>query len=157
MANVNKPFGFLLLDTEGKEYRVRRYPKTAVALSIGDPLMQDSTGAVKVATTGVALIGIAAESAAAATATIAVCDDQNAIYVAQVNGDFALADIVSGSADALGRSTYALNSTFATTATYPFKILGLNSAIGNVVGSYAKVNVAINNALLKGGTGTQGV
>ncbi len=156
MANVNKPFGFLLLDTEGKEYRVRRYPKTAVALSIGDPLMQDSTGAVKVATTGVALIGIAAESAAAATATIAVCDDQNAIYVAQVNGDFALADIFNN-ADIVSGSADALNSTYATTATYPFKILGLNSAIGNVVGSYAKVNVAINNALLKGGTGTQGV
>ncbi len=165
MANPNKPYGLLLLDTEGKEYRVRRYPKTATALYTGDALMQDATGAVKVATAGAALIGVAAEYQSASATSIAVVDDPAAVFSIQASADLAAADIflnadiVATAADTtLNRSKHALDSaSLNTTATLQLKVLGKTTDIDNAYGSYCKTIVMINNHKLKGGTGTLGV
>lgn len=47
--------------------------------------------------------------------------------------------------------------TEATTATLSFKIVGLDSTIGNEIGASARMLVKINNSQLSAGTGTAGV
>ncbi len=166
MANVNKPFGLRLLKTEGKEFRVRRYPKTAAIIYEGDAVMQDSSGAVKVATSAVALMGVAAEYKSAAATTIAVIDDPEASFEVQCSADFQAADIlqnadiVANAGDSLlNQSKHALNSaSLQTTATLQLKVLGFVQDVENAAaGSYARVEVKINNHVLKGGTGTAGI
>jgi valyl-tRNA synthetase len=50
MANTNAPFGALLAEDEGKQFRVRRYPKkSGNAIFCGDFVIQDASGTVDVA------------------------------------------------------------------------------------------------------------
>lgn len=165
MANENKPFGLRLLQTDGKEYRVRRYPKTATAIYMGDLLMQDATGAVKPATAAVAAIGVAAEYRAASAADVAVIDDPDSTFVIQASANYvaadilANADIVANAGDStLLRSQFTLDSaSLGTGATLQLKTLALAPDVTNEAGSYARVVVKINNHIFKGGTGTAGI
>lgn len=165
MANADKAFGFLLLDTEGKEYRVRRYPKTAAEIFNGDAVMQDAEGAVKVATAAVAIVGVAAEYASASAETVAVIDDPDAVFAVQANGSVVAADLlqnadlVANAGDALLlRSTQELNTgSLGTGATLQLKILNKTTDVENEFGSFVKLVVKINNHVMKGGTGTAGI
>lgn len=152
MANSNIPFGFQPLVTNGKQDQVTVYAKTAVALYAGDVVKMTSTGQVAVAAAGDVFIGVCAESATAGATTIAVYDDPSYRFMAQVNGDFQLTDvgqnanIVATAADTtLSRSKHSIDSSsFATTASLQFKVMGLVARGVNAVGSYAIVNVKPN-------------
>lgn len=167
MSNVNAPFGARLVQSEGKEYRVRRYlKKSGNVISENDFVINDATGEIDVAAAGVALLGVSLEhQAASGTSSHAVCDDPEAVFDIQASADlqaadvFANADIVATAYDsALNRSKHALDSaSIGTTATLQLKILGLTQIASNAYGSYARALVKINNHKLKGGTGTQGV
>jgi hypothetical protein len=167
MANTNAPFGARLITSEGKEHRVRRYPKkSGNVIAEGDFVINDATGAVEIASAGVALLGVACEyKAATDTSDIAIIDDPEAVFELQANsGVFAAdvfqnADIAVASYDsALKRSKHVLDvASMGTTATLQLKILGLSKIDDNAYGSFARVLVKINNHKFKGGTGTVGV
>ncbi len=161
MANINSPFGARLIDSEGKEIRVRRYvKKTGSAIFQGDFVKMASTGNVEVATASGALLGVAAEyKAATDVSEIAIIDDPEAVFEIQASADaqqadvFANAQLVVTSGDTgLLRSKHALDSAnIATDATHQLKILGLSSIDDNAFGSYAKLKVKINNHTFKAG------
>lgn len=154
MANANVPYGAILIDSEGKQFRVRRFvKKTGSAIFPGDFVMQASTGNVEVATAGAKLLGVACEYKAATDITeIAVIDDPEAVFEIQADGDlaaadvFANADIVATAGDtALLHSKHVLqSSSINTTNTLQLKILGLSKVASNAYGSYAKAKVRIN-------------
>lgn len=159
MANANNPFGFEVLKTEGKECRAKSYAKSASIIYMGDALKLVAAGTVEVAAAGDRIIGVAAEYKAAADASVLVYDDPEAVFYAQVSGDFAAADvgqnanIVANAGNAtLKQSNHTLDSTFATTATHQFKLLGLLERGENAVGSYALVKVKPNSHEFKAGT-----
>lgn len=155
MANPNKPFGFQVLNTEGKEARVRYYAKTASAVIYpGDVLKMVAAGTVEPAAAGDVMIGVAMiYSAAADTSKVAVVDDADAVFAVQMSGTYADADaglnanIVATTGDTvLKLSKMALNTTGAdVTATLQFKILGLLEKGENAVGNYAIVRVKPNH------------
>jgi hypothetical protein len=161
MANSNVPYGFVLIDDEGKQFRVRRFlKKTGNAIYAGDAVIQASTGDVDVAAAGSVLLGVALESKAATYVDeIAVCDDPDAVYAIQASANaaaadvFANADIVATAGDsAISRSKHTLDSsTIATTNTLQLKILGLHKIASNAYGSYAQVKVKINKHAYKSG------
>jgi len=161
MANTNAPFGALLVDGEGKQFRVRNYPKkSGNAIYQGDLVILDASGTVDVGSTTPPYLGVAMASAAAAsTADIPVCDDPDALFVIQASANcvqtdvFSNASIVATAGDAgLSRSKHALDSaTIATTATLGLKILGLQPAGTNAYGSYARIRVKINSHAFKAG------
>lgn len=161
MANANAPFGARLIESEGKQFRVRRYPKkSGNAIYQGDFVIADAAGSVDVATAAATLLGVALESGAATSTTaIAVCDDPEAVFEIQADGDFAAADIfrnadiVASSGDtSLSRSQHVLDSsTMDTTSTLQLKCLGLSQINENAYGSYARVKVKINNHAFKAG------
>jgi hypothetical protein len=161
MANVNAPFGARLIDSEGKEIRVKRYvKKTGSAIYAGDFVKIASTGDVEVASASGQLLGVALEyKAATSTDSIAVIDDPEAIFEIQasanlVAGDvFANAQIVATTGDTVKlTSKHALDSAnIADTATHQLKILGLSAIASNEYGSYAKVKVKINNHAFRAG------
>lgn len=160
MANPNAPFGFQPLKTEGKENRVTVYQKgTSAALYPGDVVKLGSDGKVVVAAAGDAMIGVAADYAATATATIGVYDDPEAKYMVQCDGDFQLADvgqnanITATAADtSLLRSKHDIDiASFGTQAEKQFKLLGLVSRGENAVGSYAIVKVKPNHHFFASG------
>lgn len=168
MANANAPYGFRLVRTEGKEYRVRYYNKASGSvIAEGDLVKQDASGNVTLQSSTGAILGVAQEyKASADTSQIAICDDPEAVFEVQCSADFAAADVFQNADqtytapnDALRRSKTALDSaSFGTTATLQCRILSLSYLPpDNAVGSYAKVLVKINNHALKGGTGTVGV
>ena len=91
-----------------------------------------------------------------------ICDDVNVVFEAQSNGTaIGLADVqaninfVIGSQNSAGISTTALNqSTINTTATLPFRIVGLSPRIGvDPTASYNVAEVVLNNAGYKTTTG----
>ena len=86
MANTNAPFGLRSIDPEGKELRVARFAKkSGNAIYEGDPVIQDATGAVDIATAGVAILGVAAEyKAATDTTDIAVITDPETVFEIQL-------------------------------------------------------------------------
>lgn len=167
MANVNNPYGMRLIDSEGKEFRVHRYPKvSAGVIADGDPVTVDATGAVALAAAGDALLGVAVEyKASGDVGPIAVCDDPEAVFEIQASANalaadvFANANVVAATYDSLlNRSKFALDSaSIGTGATLQLKIMGLSTIDDNAYGSYARLKVKINNHKLKGGTGTSGV
>jgi hypothetical protein len=167
MPNVFLPFGLRLIDTEGKQPRVRRYTKkTGNAIYPGDAVVATATGDVDIATAGAALLGVAMEfRAATSTAQIAVCDDPEAVFEIQSDNQILAADVflnsnitaTAGDASLL-RSKHDLDvASFATTATLQLKILGLSEIGDNAYGSFARIKVKINNHVLKGATGSAGV
>jgi len=160
MANPNKPQGFELAQSEGKQYRVRPYKKASgTAIYRGDAVQAEAGGGVQIATTSGAIRGIALESKAATdTSDILICDDPDAVFEVQCGGDFQAADVhlnavlVVGTPDSSrGTSGMYLNGTLATTAAHQFKILGLVPRGDNAYGSYARVFVKINSSDFKAG------
>lgn len=159
MANANAPFGFQPILTEGKQNRVTVYAKTAVALFAGDVVKMTSTGQVAVCAAGDVLIGSVAESATAAATTVAVYDDPFMEFMAQSDGDFQLTDVgqnanmVATAGDStLNRSKHSIGfSSFGTTNTLQFKLLGLVSRGSNAVGSYAIIKVKPNSHFFSSG------
>lgn len=154
MANPNNPFGAQVLNSDGKQERIRQYNKTTgTAIYPGDGVKLIDAGTVSVAASGERLIGVSAEYRASADTVIGVYDDPDTEYYIQVSADFALADvgqhtnIVANAGDAtLKQSNHTLNSaTFGTEAAKQFKILGLLLKGENAVGSYAMVRAKINN------------
>lgn len=159
MANANAPFGFQIVKSDGKENRITQYGKTAVALYAGDVVKMTNTGQVAVAAAGDVIIGVCAEYAAAAATTCAVYDDPDARFMAQADADFQLTDvgqnanITATAADtSLLRSKHDLDvSSFNTTNTLQFKLLGLTSRGENAYGSYAIVTVKPNSHFFASG------
>lgn len=109
---------------------------------------------------------------AASTAQyVLVADATDVIYeVEATNGgsaySFAVADIgqnanlfAGSGSTTTGNSAYSVDmGDKGTTATLPFKVMGVSPKVGNeTTGNYTKVLVQLNNSQLKGGTGTAGV
>lgn len=167
MPNVQQPFGLRLIDSEGKQVRIRRYvKKSGNAIYPGDAVVATATGDVDIATAGAALLGVAMEyRAAASTADIAVCDDPEAVFEIQSDSGVAAADVflnanitATAGDSSLLRSKHDLDvASFATTATLQLKLLGLSQISDNAYGSFARIKVKINNHVLKGATGSAGV
>ena len=102
---------------------------------------------------------------------VLVADATDVIYeVEATNGgsaySFAVADIgqnanlyAGSGSTTTGNSQYSLDcGDKGTTATLPFKIVGVSPKVGNeTTGNYTKVLVQLNNSQYKGGTGTAGV
>lgn len=72
------------------------------------------------------------------TAWVWVIDDPNAEFIGRVSGTVVTdnntgenADIVATAPNAAGLSLETINSTTATTATYPLRVLGVYEAVGN--------------------------
>lgn len=161
MANANKPQGFELSSSEGKDYRTNVYRKKAGdVIAIGDPVAIAATGDVELydAADGAGLLGVSLEyKAATDTSDILICDDPDAIYEVMALGDFQLADIFQNADIDAGtlvnrHSGSSIDmSTKGTTATLPFKLLGLVPREGNVVGSYARIKVKPNQHAFNAG------
>jgi hypothetical protein len=163
MPNVNDAFGALPTKTDGKQGKVSYYTKkTGAALAPGDFVIADALGNVTIATggDGVTLLGVAAEyKAASDVSQIAIYDDPEATFEIQASANLAVADvfqnanIVATALDsALLQSKQALDSSsLGTGATKQLKILGLSKEQGAEWGSFAKVQVRINNHALRGG------
>lgn len=161
MANANKPRGFELIGTEGKEVRVRKYTKaTGTALYPGDVVKASSSGEVVIGTASAAtLLGVCAAYAASADTEVLVIDDEQAVFEAMALGDFQQTDIFQNadvniaSADTdLKRSQHSIDmSTKNTTAGLQVKLLGLIDRGENAFGSYARVRCKINNHAFKAG------
>lgn len=165
MANPNRPFGFEVITSDGKEIRTRRYKKSAGIIYPGDVLKLLSTGDCNVAAAGDAMIGVCAAYAASADTDVLVYDDPQLEFITQMTGSFAAADVnLNANIDAttgdtaLKQSKNSLDTaTQAVTATLQFKILGVLSRGDNAVGNYCIVRCRPNNHVLKGGTGAAGV
>jgi hypothetical protein len=159
MANTNKPQGFELSQSEGKEYRTRAYRKaTGDVIAIGDPVSIAAGGDVELFDNGdtSGLLGVSLEyKAGTDTSDILICDDPEAVYEVMVLGNFALADIflnadVNAGTVSNKRSGAALTG-LAAGATLPFKIIGLAAREGNEVGSFARVLVKPNQHAFRAG------
>jgi hypothetical protein len=154
MANADAAYGALLIDSEGKQYKVRRFvKKTGSAIYPGDFVKRASTGNVEVADAGAVLLGVAMEyKAATSTDEIAICDDPDAVFEIQASADAQAADVftnanIVATAGDTGKlqSKHTLDSsTIATTNTLQLRILGLHSIGSNAYGSYARLKVKIN-------------
>jgi hypothetical protein len=157
MANTQDPFGLRVLESEGTQYRVRRYVKKSTnAIYPGDAVIAAATGDIDVATgaDGVVLLGVALEyGAAGSTAEIGVCDDPNAVFEIQADASIVAADvfqnanITAGAGDAvLRRSGQDLDvASLGVGATKQLKILGLSAISDNAYGAFARVKVKIQN------------
>ncbi len=166
MANAFAPFGLRLVDSEGKEFKGRRYvKKSGTIIYPGDVVKQQSTGDVTVAAAGDIPIGVALEyKASADVSPILVCDDPQAVFEIQADNlvaaadVFQNADITATTGDTgLLRSKQDLDvASFGTGSTKILKILGLSSIGENAYGSYAKMLVKFNAHTLKS-AGTDGV
>lgn len=161
MANANKPQGFELVDSEGKQFRAKEYDKaTGTALYPGDVVKQSANGNIVIGTaSGATLAGVVAEYADADATKVKIYDDPDAEFVAMALGDlqqtdiFLNADVNIGSADTdLKRSGHSIDmSTKNTTAGLQIKLLGLVDQGENAFGSYARVRCRINNHVFKAG------
>lgn len=169
MANTNHPNGFLPYVGCGSA-KIHYYDlkSTNSAIGRGDPLVQDSSGTVDRAAASAVLAGIAAEPKDAnAGGKIAVWDEPEQLFVAQTD---------DGTGTATAQTCQNLNANFvagtpsngqsiaevdedsaATTPTLPFKIVRLSDESGNAFGEFNRLIVRMNNAKVKGGTGTLGV
>jgi hypothetical protein len=163
MANVDAPRGFILLQSEGKSYRTKTYIKdTAEAIFKGDLVRLAADGEVEPYDNGDAkCLGVAMENAAAAATEVVVCDDPDALFIAQCDGSFALADVgLNADVLATNGSVYSAHevqsSSLAVTSTLPIKVLGLHSKGNNAVGTNAVVICKMNNTVL-GGDGSTGL
>lgn len=157
MANIDDPRGFILRKVPGKTVRMNEYRKTAnEVLYIGDLVKRVAAGTVQVCGAGVTsgIVGVCMQyHAAADTSPVLICDDPDAEYYAQattyaLTDDGINVDVAAGSPDTnLKRSGMEIDmSTGATTATLPFKVLGLAEGVngGNVVGTDALIIVKLN-------------
>jgi hypothetical protein len=171
MANTNKPRGFIPYTNNGKALRTTTYTKTASAvLYEGDLVKRVAAGTVEVCGAGVTagIVGVAARYSPASETTVEIYDDPGAIYLAQVDGTTAYAvadngqnvDVAAGTPDTtLNRSGMLIDmNTKNTTATLPFKVLGLANGINgdeNAAGVNALIKVQLNAS--EGKPGSTGI
>lgn len=172
MANTNDPRGFLPYTNGGKAIRTANYAKTASAVVYeGDLVKRVAAGTVETAGAGITagIVGVAARTSLASDTTVDVYDDPKAVYLCQTDGTTAYAvadngqnaDIAAGTPDtSLNRSGQLIDmATKNTTATLPFKILGLApqgiNGAENGAGVNATILVVLNNS--EQGAGATGV
>jgi len=168
MANTNDPRGFLPYKAGGKEMIARPYAKTASAvLYPGDLVKRVAAGTVEVCGAGVTagIVGVCAAYAAAADADAYVFDDPAITYIGQCDGTTAYAvadngqnvDVAAGTPDTGLRTSGMLidMNTKNTTATLPFKILGLAPGVNggeNAAGVNALLILKLNAIEAKPGS-----
>lgn len=165
MANVARPQG---ARPKGMPLRENEY-LSGGAVYPGDFVKLDATGRVVVAAAGDALLGVSNSYASAAALKMNVWDDPEQLFIVQSDTASAAAQAdIGDNANILASSpdsTYKVSrhkldsSTIATgNAARQLKILGAearpNEAFG---GGYQDYIVALNNHVLKGGTGTAGI
>lgn len=171
MANVDAPRGFLPHTNKdgsgGPKVEYLDLSATNAEIGVGD-LVTIAAGGVNKAVAGNALCGSAAEAKAANSGgKIAVWSDPSQQFVAQTDdGETGLvaaanmrknANFIPGTVSN-GRSTAEIDeSTGATGATLPLKIIGLAPGVDNEYGEFNKLVVKINNHQFGGGTGTAGI
>lgn len=158
MPNPNAPFGFEPIKTDGKENKVNIYQKTAAAILRGDSVTMTATGQIRSSVPGEQICGVAAESAKATDATVAVYDDPAQEFMVQADTFSQTdvgqnADIVATAGDTvLSHSKHSIDeSTHAATATLQFKILGLMPRGTNALGAFAVIVVKPNNHMKSSG------
>lgn len=168
MANVADPFGFQPVKAGGKERTVGYYAKTAgEVLYPGDLVKRVAAGTVQVCGAGITagIVGVcAAYSATTDTADVPVYDDPTGTFIGQCDGTTAYAaadngqnvDVAAGTPNtSLKRSGMVIDmATKGTTATLPFKILGLAPQVNgedNVVGVSARLLLKLNAVEAKPG------
>lgn len=162
MANADVPMGLVPYTADGKQYRIRRYPKkSGNAIYKYDAVKADAAGTVDVATNTGALLGVAMEyKAATDTSDIAIMDDPEAVFMIQTAGAIAAtgvfqnAKLVATAGDAAtGLSAMELDSSdHDTTSTLQLRILGKVPKENNDYGSFVDLLVQINNHQLRAGT-----
>lgn len=162
MANKDMPRG---ARPKGRVLRVRKYMAGGTVYP-GDFVKSDNAGKVVVAAASNALLGVAATYATTGN-DLLVWDDPNQVFTVQA--DDATIDaqtdinlnynITATTADTLYKmSRHELDaSTQATDSTLPLRLLEVEPLVGDALGANVKCQVIINNHLLKGGTGTEGV
>lgn len=169
MANADTPFG--LKPIRGP-FRTNSYTLATsnTAIGVGDIVVMTTAGTVDIAAAScVQTLGVALSQAEANSgAEILVSDHPGTIYVAQMD------DATTGTGDVLtgvggnfnivatpssgGQSRMEIDeNTLATTATLPIKVLKLYAAPNNAFGTHVKVECILNNSILGGGTGSDGL
>jgi len=171
MANRDCPHGFTArFHMTGGEIRTVKVKLCAANAEIfpGDVLEQEDTGAYDIAEAADVIGAVSASYAKASDggyiqvymdpdiAFSAQTDDGTGTGTAQtcvgLNVDF-VATAGSG-----GHSNMEIDETSVlSTATLPWKIIGLYEKIGNAFGEFNELLVVPNNHKMKGGTGTVGV
>lgn len=170
MANRNNPHGFIIRYSPCGE--VRGEPvlldSANAVIGVGDLLAQTSAGVYDRWSSGaVGGVAMASSSASSGGATILACLDPNIVLSAQTDdgtgtltsqtGVNLNATVVVGNA-VNGVSIMEIDeSSGATTADLPLKIIGLDSQVGNAFGEFNQLLCVINNHVRKGGTGTVGI
>lgn len=162
MANKDMPKG---AEPCGRLYPAQPYKAESVIYQ-GDFVKKNAAGTVERAAAAGAILGVAMSNAAAGEDCL-VSDDPDQTYVIQAAAgaidaqtDIGLnADIVVGTANTTyKRSAMELDdSTLATTATLPLKIIRVDRSVDNALGANCKVVVRINNHQNSAGTGSAGV
>lgn len=172
MANIDKPRGFKLYQSEGKCLKTREYEKTAAAvINEGDLVMRVPAGTIEVYVAGTLpaagiVVGVAAQSSSATdTDKIPVYDDAEASFVVQSADAYAVADnglnvdIAAAPVAVDGRSGQEIDmATKATTATLPLKVIELAPRINqeeNSAGVNADIIVKLNS--VERGAGQAGI
>lgn len=150
--------------TKGDPIRQNAYTSGG-AIKIGDAVTQNASGQVVVAAAGNRLLGVASTYASASGLPVTVWDHPDQQYIGQADS----ADIAALTNLNLNYNIVATTSTSpesahvidgdsgATTATLPLKVLQLSPEAFTAFGSNARVVFIINNHILKGGTGTEGI
>lgn len=166
MANTFAPFGLRLVDSEGKDFKGRRYvKKSGTIIYPGDVLKQQATGDVTVAAAGDTPIGVALEYKASTDVSgILVCDDPAAVFEIQADDGVTAADVFQNANitattgdTGLLRSKQDLDvASFGTGSTKTLKIIGLSSIGENAYGSFARMLVKLNVHTHKS-VGTDGI
>jgi len=171
MANIDNGTGFLPYNNPnngGGQPVVEEFDLAAAntKIGVGTPV-KSVGGVVDIAAAGDALIGIAAEyKAANAGGKIKVWSDPSQRFVAQTDNGTGVLTAVAGiqlNANFIGtgvtnkRSTAEIDeSSGATGATLPFKVLKLSPEVSNAYGEFNRLIVKINNHQLGSHTGTAG-
>ena len=169
MVNIDAPLGFR--PVRGP-FRTNEYTLAAAntIVGVGDLIIATTAGTVdRAAATATQIIGVCLSIAAASSgAKILVNDHPDTIYMAQMDDDssgsgtvltgvFGNYDIIVGNASN-GLSIMEIDeSSLATTATLPIKVLKLWAAPDNAFGAHVKVECIINNHVYKASSAGTGL
>ena len=167
MANQDRPFGFKVLRNGDSAHEYDLAAANSV-IGKGDLIVRTSDGVVdRAAASATQIVGVALEPKAASSGgKILVMDDPEAVLVAQCDGGTGTLTAQTGQnlnanivvADAVnGVSRMEIDeSSGATTATLPLKVLRLHKTVDNEFGEFNRLEVRINNHVDKS-TGVAGV
>jgi len=163
MANADRPAGF---KPYGAILRVTEY-QAGGAVYPGDAVKPDADGEMIAASASNALQGVALDYASGQGQKVLVADHPAQEFIGQADGaDIdAQADLnLNYNLVATAADTTFLQSRMeidsdsqATDSTLPLRVNRILPEIGNALGANVQCIFTINNHLLKGGTGTEGV